>query len=104
MKRESLAALLHVLAWVVASGVSALAAPYLTNLSIMTKPLGSPLFLLSVAACAWTLVRLMRAFFSNVKPTIRYFYAPWACLHEGEVEKSRDLLVWLCDGLHRAHT
>jgi hypothetical protein len=31
MKRDSLAALLHVLAWVVAPCVSALAAPYLTN-------------------------------------------------------------------------
>ena len=68
MKRGNLAALLHVLSFLVVLGVSVLTEPRLPIPKSVAKPLGLLTFLLGMAVFVWALVYLKGAFFGNVEP------------------------------------
>lgn len=68
MKQGNLAALLHVVTFLMALGAGALAEPRLPVPRSVAKPLGLSIFLLGMGVFAWAAVHLKERFFGNVEP------------------------------------
>ncbi|MFQ6101844.1 MAG: methyltransferase family protein [Anaerolineae bacterium] len=68
MKRGNLAALLHVLSFLIVLGVSMLAEPHLSIPKSVAKPLGLLTFLTGMAVFIWALAHLKGAFFGDIEP------------------------------------
>jgi protein-S-isoprenylcysteine O-methyltransferase Ste14 len=68
MKREDLPALLHVLAGLMAMGVSFLTRSDGLIPKVVARPVGMSVFILGMALFTWALAYLKRAFLGNVLP------------------------------------